>query len=124
MRPITDSGRFQPITGQIRDTVPAQVNQEILTRVTGLIQLGTWLLNILLVLRYVLEVLEASPAQPFASLIYAVSEPFLSLFAGLTRSPLFRDIALEVNTLIAIAVYSLLGWIATRLIRILFASPS
>ena len=37
MRPITDSGPFQPITGQIRDTAPVQVNQEILIRVTGLI---------------------------------------------------------------------------------------
>lgn len=123
MRPITDSGRFQPITGQIRDTAPAEVNQEILTRVTGLIQLGTWLLNVLLVLRYVLEMVEASPSHPFASLIYAVSEPFLSVFSGLTRSPLFREVALELNTLIAVAVYSLLGWFATRLIRILFASP-
>lgn len=123
MRPITDSGRFQTITGQIRDTAPVEVNQEILTRVTGLIQFGVSLLDILILMRYVLDLLQASPAHPFASLIYALSEPFLSVFEGLTRSPLFREIALELHTLIAITVYSLLGWIATRLIRILFASP-
>jgi hypothetical protein len=122
MRSITNSGRFSPITGEIRDYAPVQVNQEILIRVTGLIQLGTSLLNMVIVMRYILELVQASPGHPFASLIYAASEPFLSVFEGLTRSPLFRDVAFELNTLIAIMVYSLLGWIAMRLLRILFAS--
>jgi hypothetical protein len=123
MTPMTDSGRFiQPITGQIREAEPVQVNQEIVTRVTGLIQLGTSLLNILIVLRYVLELVQASRLHAFASLIYAISEPFLSVFAGLTRSPQLRDVALELNSLIAIMVYSLLGWIAIQLVRILFAN--
>jgi hypothetical protein len=123
MRPITDSGRFlQPITGQIHDTAPAQVNQEILIRVTGLINLGVSLLDLLIVLRYLLNLLDASPLQPFAGMIYRMSEPFVAVFQGLTRLPLFQDMALELNTLIAILAYSLLGWIAIRLIRILFAS--
>ena len=123
MSQITNSGRFQPITGQLRDNAPVQVNQEILIRITGLIQLGISLLDILILMRYLLDRLQASPLHPFASLIYITSEPFLNIFQGLTRLPLLQDAALEVNTLIAVTVYSLLGWIATRLIRILFASP-
>ncbi len=123
MRPITDSGRFQPITAQLWDNPPVQANQEIVIRVTGLIQLGASLLNIMIVLRYLLSVLQASPANTFARLVYNVTEPFVSVFQGLTRSPLLRDIALEVNTLIAILVYSVLAWVAVRLVRILFASP-
>jgi uncharacterized protein YggT (Ycf19 family) len=123
MRPITDSGRFQPITGQLWDNAPAQVNQETVIRVTGLIRLGASLLNILIVIRYLLTLLQASSAHPFARLIYDITEPFVSVFQGLTRSPLFSDLALELNTLIAIIAYSLLAWIAVRLVRILFASP-
>jgi hypothetical protein len=124
MRSVTDSGRFQPITGQLVDRAPVQVNQEIVIRVTGLIQFGVSFLNILLLMRLVLDLLDASPLHPFASLIYLTSEPFLSVFEGLTRAPAFRAVALELNTIIAVMVYSLLGWIAIRLIRILFASPS
>lgn len=124
MRPITaDTGRFQPITGQLWDNAPAQVNQEIVIRVTGLIQLGASLLNVLIVMRYLLIRLQASPEHLFAQLVYNITEPFVTVFQGLTRSPLFRDIALEINILIAVMVYSLLGWIAIRLVRILFASP-
>lgn len=123
MKPITDTGRFQPITGQLWDDAPAEVNQEIVIRVTGLIRLGTSLLDILILMRYLLMQLQASPAHPFARLIYNASEPFVSVFEGLTRSSRLSDLALELNTLIAIMVYSLLGWIAVRLVRILFASP-
>lgn len=123
MRSITDTGRYRPITGQVWDDAPAQVNQEILIRVTGLIRLGASLLNMLIVMRYILILLQASPTHPFARLIYNVSEPFVSVFQGLTRSSHFRDLALELNTLVAIVVYSLLAWIAVRLVRILFASP-
>jgi uncharacterized protein YggT (Ycf19 family) len=123
MKPITDSGRFQPITGQLWDNAPPQVNQEIVIRVTGLLQMGTSLINILIVLRYLLSLLQASPGHTFARLIYRVTEPFLSVFQGLTRSPILRDFAFELNILIAILVYSLLGWIAVKLVRILFASP-
>lgn len=123
MRPITDSGRFQPITGQLWDNAPVQANQEIVIRVTGLIQLGASLLDMLIIMRYILTLLQASPVHPVAQLIYNVTEPFVSVFQGLTRSAQFRDLALELNTLIAILIYSLLGWIAIRLVRILFASP-
>lgn len=123
MRQITDSRRVQSITGRTRDTEPVHVNQEIMQRVIGLINMGVSLLNILIAMRFLLYLLDASPLHPFARLIYSTTEPFLSVFEGLTRSPLFRDVAFELNTLIAVTVYSLLGWVATKLIRILFASP-
>jgi uncharacterized protein YggT (Ycf19 family) len=103
---------------------PVHINQEILQRVSGLINLGVSLLNILIVMRLILDLLDASPFHPFARLIYSTTEPFLSVFQGLTRSPLFSGVASELNTLIAITVYSLLAWIATKLMRILFASSN
>ena len=123
MREITDARRVQPITGQLAEIEPVHLNQEILQRITGLIQLGISLLNILIGLRVLLDFLDATPSHPFAALIYSTSEPFISVFDGLTRSPLFKDVALELNILVAIIVYSLFGWAAIRLIRIMFASP-
>lgn len=123
MREITDSRRFQPITGQQLDIEPVHINQEILQSTTGLVNLGTILLNSLILMRLLLDLLDASPSHPFAMLIYSTSEPFMSAFQGLTRSHLFSDIAPEINILVAVIVYSLLGWIAIRLLRIMFASP-
>lgn len=123
MREITDSRHIRPVTGRLQDIEPPHVNQEIVQRVTGLTNLGVSLINILILMHFLLNLLAASPLHPFARLVYSTSEPFLSVFQGLTRSPLFQDVAFELNTLIAVTVYSLLGWIATRLIRILFASP-
>jgi len=123
MREITDSRIIQPATSQPQDIEPLHVNQEILQRVTGLTHLGVSLINILILMHLLLRLLAASPLNPFARLVYSTSEPFLSVFQGLTRSPVFQDVAFELNTLIAITVYSLLGWLATRLIRIMFASP-
>lgn len=123
MKQMTDSGRFQPITGQLWDHAPAQVNQESLIRVTGLIQFGATLLNIMIILRYFLNLLQASAGHPFARLIHNTTDPFVSVFEGVTRSPRFMDVALELDTLLAIIAYSLIAWIAVRLVRIMFASP-
>ena len=123
MGPLTNSGSIEPITGQFHDTAPIHVNEEITIRLTGLINLGISLLNFLFVMRYLLYVLAANPSHLFTRLVYTFTEPFLSVFQGLTRSPLFGDIAFELNLLIAVTVYSLIGWIAVKLIRILFAQP-
>jgi hypothetical protein len=117
---MTNTGRVRPITGQPLNIEPPNVNQEILHRVTGLINLGVSFLNSLICMRYLLKLLEANPANQFARLIYSTTEPFLSVFNGLTRSPLFREVAFGLNTLIAITVYSLLAWASIRLIQIMF----
>jgi hypothetical protein len=120
MSQMTNTGRVRPITNQPLEIEPPNVNQEIMQRVTGLISLGVSFLNSLICMRYLLKLLEANPANQFARLIYSTTEPFLSAFSGLTRSPLFREVAPEINTLIAIMVYSLLAWASIQLIQIMF----
>lgn len=119
MSHMTDSGRHaQPITGSQRHT-PTTLNQAILSRTTGLIQLVVSLLNVAFILRFLVELVEAPATNPFAQFIRTITEPFLSIFQGLTRSPAFADVAFELHILLAITVYSLLGWAATRILRIL-----
>jgi type IV secretory pathway VirB3-like protein len=61
------------------------------------------------------------PAKPIRSLIYFITQPFLWMFQGLTRTPSFEGIEIEFFSLIAIVVYGLLGWIIIQLMWILFA---
>jgi hypothetical protein len=96
-------------------------NQEDLQRLTGMIQLGFGILNGLIGLRFLLKLMAANPANPFASLIYTITYPFLYIFIGLTTTPAFEGIEIEFFSLIAIAVYFLLGWVITRVIWLTFA---
>ena len=121
MSQITDTGRIRSITGKPLVLESPNVNQEILQRVTGLINLGVSFLNSLICMRFLLNLLDANRANPFARFIYSTTEPFLSVFQGLTRRPSFDGVVFELNALIAIAVYSLLAWAIIRLVRILFA---
>lgn len=121
MSHITDTGRVRPITGRTSPTDMLHVDQEILQRVTGLIQLGVGVLNSLIGLRYLLKLMGANPANPVAELVYTVTEPFLSVFNGLIRTLMIDGMVFEFHDLIAILVYGMLGWIAVQLLRIMFA---
>jgi len=121
MSHITDTGRARPITSRPMDLEPAHVNQEILHRITSLIGLGISILNSLIFLRFLLVLVAANRANEFARFILSTTEPFLAIFQGLAHSPSFNGVVIELTTLIAITVYSLLGWSMIQLLRTLFA---
>jgi hypothetical protein len=85
MKPTTHPRYIQPITGRYEAVDPIHVDQEILQRVTGLISLGANLINIVIIMRFLLDLLDASHFNPFARLIFTTSEPFLAMFQGLTH---------------------------------------
>lgn len=76
------------------------------------------ILEILLGLRFVLKLLAANPDTGFSSFIYGITEIFIAPFKALLGTPTSGNTTLEVNTLIAMAVYALLVWIIARLIAI------
>lgn len=96
-------------------------NQATLQRVCGLINLGTVVVTGLIGLRFLLKLMAANEANPFAALIYFLSRPFVAIFVGLTTTPSFDGIEIEFFDLIAILVYFLLAWTIIRLLWILFA---
>ncbi len=81
-------------------------------------------LEILLGLRFVLRLIAANPGSGFAEFIYGTSAVFVAPFANLVATPTARGAALEVTTLIAMAVYALLFWIVLSIIPILVDRPS
>ncbi len=75
----------------------------------------------LLLLRFILALLGANLENAFASFIYALSEPFVYGFRGLLQVGQFQAgvSRLELETLIAALVYTLVGWGIASAIRLL-----
>jgi uncharacterized protein YggT (Ycf19 family) len=123
---LSDTDRIRTDRVRVdREKVPVTsilgFNQEDLKRITGMIQLGFGILNGLIGLRFLLKLMAANPANPFAAFIYTITYPFLYVFQNLTRTPAFEGIEIEFHALIAIGVYFLLGWVITRVIWLSFA---
>ena len=97
------------------------ISQGTLRRLTGLIQLAFVVLNGLIGLRFLLKLMAANPANPFAQMVYFLTTPFLWMFQGITYTPTFGGVEIEFFSLIAIAVYSLIAWILIQLIWLLFS---
>ena len=118
-----------PETNQVRTVTTERsytwygmtISQGTLRRLTGLIQLAFVILNGLIGLRFLLKLMAANPANPFAQMVYFLTTPFLWMFQGITYTPTFAGVEIEFFSLIAIAVYSLLGWVLIQLIWLLFS---
>lgn len=77
------------------------------------------LIMALLGLRFLLTLLGANPNNAFANFIYSTSNPFARPFFGLFNyNPTLGQSRLEVETLVAIAVYGLITWFIVRLLTV------
>lgn len=83
-------------------------------------------LEVLLAFRLIFKFLGANPESNFVSLIYVISEGFLSPFSGIFRSAINSGIetrsVFEPTTIIAMIVYALIAYGVVRLIGI-YESP-
>src|SRR5258706_12699705 len=102
MSQLSDTGRVKPTTDKTSAMRVFSISEDTLGRLTGLIQLGFGVLNGLIGLRFLLKLMAANPANPFASLVYFVTSPFLWMFQNLTPTPSFEGIEIEFSSLIAI----------------------
>jgi len=121
MSQLSDTGRIKSAIGRTSGLRVFVIGEETLRRLTGLVQLSFGVLNGLIGLRFLLKLMAANPGNPFASLVYFITTPFLWMFQGLTRTPSFQGIEIEFFSLVAIVVYSLIGWILIQLMWILFS---
>jgi len=81
------------------------------------------LLEILLAFRFVLRLIAANPNSGFAVLMYGVTGMFVWPFYGLIGTPTSGGSALELTTLIAMAVYALIFWGFAYIIRLIADRP-
>jgi len=121
MSQLSDTGPIKSTTGRTSALRVFVLSEDSLRRIIGLIQLSFGILDGLIGLRFLLKLMAANPSNPFASLVYFITTPFLWMFQGLTRTPTFEGIEIEFFSLVAIVVYALIGWIIIQLLWILFA---
>jgi len=77
------------------------------------------LLTAVLAIRFILSLLGANRDNGFADLIYSVSYPFVAPFFGLFGYEVQYGVSrFEIETLVAVAVYALVGYGLIKIIRI------
>lgn len=79
-------------------------------------------LEVLFAFRLVFKLLGANPESLFVSLIYSVSQAFLTPFTGIFPSAVTKGIetqsVLEPTTIIAMIVYAIIAWGIVKLIEL------
>ncbi len=101
---------------------PAEQQLAKLERAKQIVWFIVGLIVALLALRFVLLALGANPANGFASFIYGLSGIFVAPFEGIFGSePAAGASYYETASLIAMAVYLLLGWIINRVLELVMA---
>ena len=90
---------------------------------TQLVWLLVGLLGALIALRFVFKLIGVNAANPFATLLYKVTDFFVAPFVSLTGAPAAGGMVLEISSVIAIIVYLLIGWAIARAIYVLFYRP-
>lgn len=86
----------------------------LLYRVSQTIWLIVGALETLLGLRVFLRLIGANPQAGFARFTYALSELFVWPFNSLTVTPTYGNMALDINTMIAMIVYAIFALIVVQ----------
>ncbi len=92
-------------------------------KATQLVWLLLGFLEAAIALRVVFKLIAVNAANPFAALLYKVTDFFVAPFASLTGAPAFAGMVLEISSIIAMIVYLLIAWALERTIYVLFYRP-
>jgi len=95
--------------------------RQLVDRLVQLIWLLAGLLEALLGLRFLLKLMAANTASPFAQLMYNFTNLFMWPFNGLTITPKAGGMILETPVLIAMIVYALLAWALVKMVGIVLS---
>jgi hypothetical protein len=86
----------------------------LLYRVSQFIWLIAGMLETLLGLRVFLKLIGANPEAGFARMVYGLSELFVWPFNSLTITPVYGNMALDINTMIAMVIYAILALVVVQ----------
>lgn len=94
-----------------------------LLKVSQFIWLGFGVIEGLIGLRLLLKLMAANPNNPFAIMVYGISDLFVWPFLGLTITPAANGVVLEISSIIALFFYVLVSILVERMIWIIFSRP-
>ena len=122
VREVTSDG-IATKTTSVRDDAVAPVERSEVVDGTSTAARIVWFITgvllTLLAFRFLLVLLGANPSNGFANFIYTISHPFAAPFFGLFGYNLHYGISrAEISTLVAIAVYALVGFGIAKLLTI------
>lgn len=92
-------------------------------KATQIIWLLLGLLEAVIALRVVFKLIGVNAANPFAALLYKVTDLLVAPFASLTGAPASGGMVLEISSLIAMLIYFLIAWALERIVYVLFYRP-
>ncbi len=92
-------------------------------KATQMIWLLLGILEAVIALRVVFKLIAVNAANPFATLLYNVTNLFVAPFASLTGAPAAGGMVLEISSIIAMVVYLLIAWALERIVYVLFYRP-
>ena len=99
---------------------PRHVVSGAVTTVARIVYFIAGIITGLLALRFVLALLGANTSNPFANFVYTASHPLVSPFFGLFNYRSQYGVSkFELETLIAIVVYSVVAWLFVRLMSVI-----
>jgi hypothetical protein len=113
----------EPVVAAQRKVVedPSAPGRVMVARISAIIWLLFGALDALILLRIALKLMAANPASGFANFVYSFTDVFLAPFATLFNSPLVGNGGvLEMFSVVALIVYTLLAWLIVRLFRVIF----
>jgi hypothetical protein len=118
---VRDPGPVQPGYYQARTVVqpgPPIFVQAYDPRNERIVWLITAVVDVVLAMRFIFMLLGASTQAAFASLLYGVTFPLVAPFEGMFSTPSRGGSVFEPASLVAIVVYTLIGWVVVAVIRI------
>jgi len=93
--------------------------------ISGLISFVVAVIAILIAIRLVLKLLAASTESSFTNLVYGLTNPLVAPFQNIFGTPSAGNGAVfELSSLLAIAIYLLVGWLLTRLVQLVLDRPT
>jgi len=92
-------------------------------KATQIIWLLLVLLEAVIALRVVFKLIAVNATNPFATLLYNVTDLFVAPFASLIGAPSAGGMVLEISSIIAMIVYLLIAWALERIVYVLFYRP-
>jgi uncharacterized membrane protein len=102
---------------------PGQEQRFATFKATQVIWLVLGILEAMIALRVIFKLIAVNAANPFAALLYNVTDLFVAPFASLTGAPAAGGMVLEISSIIAMGVYLLIAWALERLVYVLFYRP-
>jgi hypothetical protein len=99
---------------------PYLVRQANFSKINNVVWTIIGLIEALLAIRVILKLIDANAGNGFVSFIYSLSGVFVAPFNGIVGEPTSGGSVLEINTLLAMLVYLILGWVILKLVALVY----